>query len=66
MNVITRQNDTLDEVCYRTFGRTDMIVEVIEQNPHVLCPALLPMDMSITLPDKTATVTMKTTIKLWD
>ncbi|CAM3041330.1 tail protein X [Dichelobacter nodosus] len=67
MNVTTRQNDTLDEVCYRVFGRTDMIVAVIESNPHALNPAQLQAGVIIELPDLLqAAPAVKSTLKLWD
>ena len=66
MIVITQQNDTLDAVCYRTLGRTDVIVEVINANPHAIHPPRLPAGLRISVPDLPRVKPPKPAIKLWD
>ena len=66
MTVITQQNDTLDAICYRTLGRTDIIVDVINSNPHAISTPILPAGIEIRIPDLPTVKPIKTIIKLWD
>ncbi|WP_072281622.1 tail protein X [Rappaport israeli] len=66
MIVITQQHDTLDALCYRTTGRTDIIGTVIEDNPHAIHPPILPAGLRISVPDLPKAPPRKPSIKLWD
>lgn len=67
MIVYTMQNETIDALAYRVFGRTAGIVEIIYQNNPKLCeqPAILPMGTEVNVPEMVAEKT-KNTINLWD
>ena len=66
MTVTTQKNDTLDAICYRTLGRTDIIEDVINANSHALDSPVLPSGLEIRIPDLPEVKPIKTTIKLWD
>lgn len=63
---LTQQNDTLDALCYRTLGRTDILENVVSANPHALATPVLPSGIEIHIPDLPKPRPIKTTIKLWD
>lgn len=67
MIVYTLQNETVDALSYRVFGKTKGIVELIYQNNPGLCelPALLPMGTMINVPE-TVPEPEKKRINLWD
>lgn len=67
MIIYAHQNETLDEIAYRTFGLTHGIVEKIYQMNPKLCekPARLPKGTPINIPH-VLPVVRKKTIKLWD
>lgn len=67
MKVIANQNETLDAICYRIYGKTNGIVEaVLNLNPGLVdFGEIIPYGTEITLPDKAPKVTKKT-INLWD
>ncbi|KES19034.1 P2-like prophage tail protein X [Gilliamella apicola SCGC AB-598-I20] len=67
MIVYTMQNETIDALAYRVFGRTAGIVEIIYQNNPKLCelPAILPMGTEVNVPEMVVEKT-KNTINLWD
>lgn len=52
MTYRTVQNDMLDQLCWRFYQRSDVIVQVLEANPG-LCelPEKLPAGVLIELPD---------------
>jgi phage tail protein X len=68
---ITKLYDRLDRICYARYGNTtNEIVEwVIEQNPGIeLYGILLPLGISINLPDAPKTMTAPPVLKqvfLW-
>ena len=66
--VYAEQNDNLDAVCWRNYGRSSGIVEmVLEANPHLAAlDAILPHGTPITLPDITTPQNTTQTIQLWD
>lgn len=65
MKVIARQDDTLDSICWRELGNTDVIEQVCELNPHTLATPILAAGTTITLPDTIAATPKQPTITLW-
>ena len=67
MIVYTMQNETIDALAYRVFGKTAGIVEIIYQNNPKLCefPAILPMGTEVNVPETVAEKN-KNSINLWD
>jgi phage tail protein X len=66
--VRAQQNDTLDAICYRTYGTTQGITEqVLKANPGLaeLGP-LLPHGTPVTLPAITQAPSRAPTVQLWD
>lgn len=67
MQVIAQQGDTLDLVCHRHLGRTDIVETVLSANPGLAkLGAVLPMGTAIVLPDSTPAQTTKKLVQLWD
>ncbi|VVE67904.1 phage tail protein [Pandoraea anapnoica] len=67
MRVRAMQNDTVDAICWRVFGRTQGVVEAtLAANPGLadLGP-ILPHGHPIDLPDQPAQAEKKT-VQLWD
>ncbi len=64
---ITSENDALDLICARHYGRQSGAVEqVLEANPGIAAVAhRLPAGLEITLPDIKSGIAQKT-VKLWD
>ena len=67
MVIYARQNETVDEIAYRLFGRTKGLVEIIYNKNPKLCelPAALPLGTKITIPDVVPQAQHKN-VKLWD
>lgn len=67
MNVIASQGDTLDALCYRHYGRTEGVVEmVLTVNPGLAeWGAVLPHGTVIELPIVESSATTET-VNLWD
>lgn len=67
MIVYTMQNETIDALAYRIFGRTAGIVEIIYTNNPMLCelPAILPMGTAVNVPENVSEP-QKKLINLWD
>lgn len=66
--VRANQNDTVDAICYRVFGRTGAVTEqVLELNPGLadLGP-ILPQGTAVTLPDIVQQPQRTDTVQLWD
>ena len=63
--IITRENDMLDDIVWRHYGRHDALDAVLEANPELarLAP-LLPAGLTITLPDL-PTPSDAPVIRLW-
>lgn len=61
------QNETIDALAYRVFGRTTGIVEIIYNNNPMLSelPAILPMGTAVNVPED-APEPQKKLINLWD
>jgi len=68
MEVIAKQNDTLDLICWRVFGKTNGIVEeAIKINPHITkTGSILPIGTAITLPNQVVSTEQVKMINLWD
>ncbi|HGJ5864551.1 tail protein X [Arsenophonus nasoniae] len=68
MKVLSQQNESLDEICFRYYGTCSGTVErVLEVNPG-LCnhAARLPMGVEIQLPEIRAATSNRSQIMLWD
>ncbi|MHA6159507.1 tail protein X [Pseudomonas sichuanensis] len=64
----TQQNDTVDALCWRHYGRTAGVVEqVLDANPGLADHgAVLPAGLLVTLPDLQATAPDRQMVQLWD
>ena len=62
------QNDTVDAICCREYGRSSGVVEaVLEANPKLAeYGAFIPMGTQVTLPEILTPTQTKQTIQLWD
>jgi phage tail protein X len=69
LNEPARDGETVDQICWRIFARTDGLTEqVLAMNPGLadLGPRL-PAGTPVTLPDLAqVTPTMRETVSLWD
>lgn len=63
----TRDGDTVDQVLWRTLGRTSGVTEAtLELNPGLAAlGAVLPAGVLITLPAVTTPAPVRETVKLW-
>ena len=69
MKTITAiQYDTVDAICWREYGRSSGVVEmVLAANPGLAeLGIFLPMGTQVTLPDIETPQQIKQTIQLWD
>ncbi|MGP9666007.1 tail protein X [Halomonas sp. AOP22-C1-8] len=66
--VYAQQNDTLDAVCYRVYGRTQGLTEqVLKANPDLAEHGpILPHGTPITLPTITEPQHSAPRVQLWD
>ena len=66
--ITTLQNDTVDAICWREYGRSSGVVEaVLEANPKLAeYGAFIPMGMQVILPEILTPTQTKQTIQLWD
>lgn len=62
------QNDTVDAICWRYYGRSSGVVEaVLEANPSLSdFGPFIPMGTAIKLPDIQTQQNKTPTIQLWD
>lgn len=62
------QNDSIDSICWRYYGRSSGIVEIVLQaNPQLaFFDAILPIATDVLLPDIASPQKTETTINLWD
>lgn len=62
------QNDTVDTICWRNYGRSSGVVEaVLQANPEISDHRpFLPMGTPIELPDMSIQQTITQSIQLWD
>ncbi|MCH7387660.1 tail protein X [Acinetobacter modestus] len=59
------QNDTIDAICWRYYGRSSGVVErVLEANPEL--EVILDIGTPVILPDIETPQPTKQTIQLWD
>lgn len=51
--LIAQQNDTVDAMCWRYYGRTTTVVEqVLQANPHIVeLGPVLPLGTRVLMPD---------------
>ena len=67
MKVAAHQGDTVDLLCHRHLGRTDIVVSVLEDNPGLAALGpVLPMGTEVILPDRVPAAAKKTLVQLWD
>ena len=68
MQYRTRQNEMLDAICYRYYGKTAEVVEhVLAANSHLADQgAILPEGLIIELPPLKLTSIRQPTLQLWD
>lgn len=68
MDVIARQGDTVDALCWRHLGRTTGMVEtVLEMNAGLAdYGPILPHGLVVKLPDKPAPTPTAPLLQLWD
>lgn len=66
--IIALQNDTVDAICWREYGKSSGVVEkVLEANPKIAgLGVFLPMGIEVILPDIETPQQIKQTIQLWD
>ncbi|TDJ76959.1 phage tail protein [Pseudomonas putida] len=64
----TQQNDTVDALCWRHYGRTAGVVEaVLNANPGLADQGpVLPAGLLVTLPDQQTAAPERQTVSLWD
>lgn len=64
----TIQNDTVDALCYRHYGRTAGVVEsVLLANPRLADHGpILPTGLLVTLPDLQTPAPTRAMVNLWD
>lgn len=62
------QNDTIDSICWRYYGRSSGVVEmVLQANPQLAeLDPILPIATDVVLPDISTPQKIETTINLWD
>ncbi|KXO86078.1 phage tail protein [Acinetobacter venetianus] len=62
------QNDTVDAICWREYGRSSGVVEkVLETNPHLSeFGPFLPMGTKVQLPDIPTQQNKVQSVQLWD
>ncbi|MCW7550919.1 tail protein X [Photorhabdus sp. APURE] len=67
MKIIAQQNDTVDALCWRHYGRTQGVTErVLAANPGLAeHGVILPHGMVVEMPEAMPTA-IKPTLQLWD
>ena len=68
MRVIAQQGDTVDDLCWRHFGRTRGLVEVVlEMNPNLADHGpVLPHGVAVELPEAPNDQPTPPRVQLWD
>jgi phage tail protein X len=68
MLVIALQNDTVDAMCHRHYGRTSGAVEtVLEANPGLADHGvILPHGLAVEMPDLPQALSTPSQVNLWD
>lgn len=64
----TQQNDTVDALCWRHYGRTAGVVEaVLDANPGLADHGpILPAGLLVTLPEQQTAAPEQQMVSLWD
>lgn len=64
----TQQNDTVDALCWRHYGRTAGVVEaVLDANPGLADQGpVLPAGLLVNLPEQQAAAPEQQMVSLWD
>lgn len=68
MKVRAQQNDNLDAIVYRHFGKSEGLLEIAcELNPHLMNQPIIPIGTIVNLPDPdTEKISVATdTLQLW-
>ncbi|MBN6064183.1 tail protein X [Aggregatibacter actinomycetemcomitans] len=68
MKVRAQQNDNLDAILYRYFGKSEGLLEIAcELNPHLMDKPIIPIGTEVTLPeaDTEKISVAQDTIQLW-
>ena len=68
MQVRAQQNDNLDAIVYRHFGKSEGLLEIAcELNPHLMNQPVIPIGTIVNLPDPdTEKISVATdTLQLW-
>lgn len=69
MILTAHQDDTLDALIYRQFGKTEGLVEIaLEHNPALAYTPILAMGQRVEMPEKQTSYTpiSTQTVQLWD
>ncbi len=68
VTVRANQNDTVDALCWRYYGRTAGVTEaVLDANPGLAdIGPILPMGQAVNLPEITEQPEQQTAVNLWD
>lgn len=67
MQVIARQGDTIEAICWRHLKTTSIAIRVMEMNPHLAnLGVVLPEGSLVTIPDSAPAVPEKKLTQLWD
>ncbi|WP_409303291.1 tail protein X [Pseudomonas sp. KCJK8993] len=63
-----QQNDTVDAVCWRHYGRTAGVTEaVLDANPGLADHGpILPQGLAVLMPDTQTTAPQRQMVNLWD
>lgn len=62
------QNDTVDALCWRHYGRTAGVTEAVLEANHGLADhgPTLPQGLAVTMPDAQAPAPQRQMVNLWD
>ena len=68
MTVRANQNDTVDALCWRFYGRTAGVTEaVLEANPGLADHGpILPQGLAIDMPEAQTSAPQRQMVQLWD
>ncbi|GJL37053.1 tail protein X [Enterobacter hormaechei] len=68
MKVQAQQSDTVDAICWRYYGKTQGMTEIVlNANPGLAdMGPVLPHGLEIELPEQASSSTVTQTIKLWE
>ncbi|PTQ90290.1 tail protein X [Agitococcus lubricus] len=67
MQIVSIQGDRVDIVCWRFYGNTNHVEQILDANPQLaFLPVILPIGTVITMPDIPQKNTVIDTVQLWD